>query len=66
MKYKIYAQIGNPEDWDWEQVDCVNNYKEARTLANEGARVFIGNKEVFFLNKENKKNIEIANKGYRP
>ena len=60
MKYTIVAQMGFEEDWSWEEVDCTNNWKEARNLAEKGARIFVGDKEVWFLDKSDKENIDFA------
>lgn len=60
MEYTIMAQIGSKEDWSWEEVDCTNNWKQARNLAEKGARIFVGKKEVWFLNKFDRKDIEYA------
>jgi len=60
MKYIIVAQIGSKEDWSWEEVSCTNNWKQARNLAEKGARIFVGNKQVWFLGKSDKKDIDFA------
>lgn len=39
MVYIIMAQMGNPEDWGWEEVDRTTDVKKAIEASKQGARV---------------------------
>ena len=38
--YIILAQMGNEEDWGWEEIDRTTNIDEAIAAAKQGARVY--------------------------
>ena len=40
MKYIIYAQTGNKEDWVWDEVDSTTDLNEAIAALRNGARVY--------------------------
>lgn len=58
--YVIFAQMGNEEDYTWEEVDRTTSLKEAVEAFKQGARVYEENAYNFTIDRSDEMMAEIA------